>query len=430
MSDTIFHKTSPIKEIDTTNFDKVITNIDMHDDVSENNLIELRHVKRKSEQRIIEVESEEYEKVPSQVDNNINIPEPTDQPSIIINETITIPESSQELSKELTHENTNSELGNNINIPDSTNEPSIILNETIPIPEFTQESSKELTHKNTNSKLDNNITLPEPIDEIVNVEKNVEEDNVSEKIENKNDNIHSDTLGKTGHSENVSTLINDTSIHKANKYSSQIQVQNPEIETIVINSLTVKELKKYIREKYGTVGRKNKEQLQEELSELVNGNSFQIPKVISFTSDHTITQLNTIDQEIKDLQLKKQKVLRDLKINKNKNRVSNQKRKRTDIKLNNKIKKEEKKQKYLEMIVPKIEKWLLSGHGQDSIREQCEKEKIPLDNKLITQVKKNLSDEQKHLCKEQKRIKSKENKKETYKKFMIVLNESKLGLCL
>ena len=86
-------------------------------------------------------------------------------------------------------------------------------------------------------------------------------------------------------------------------------IQYSETETIVIDSLTVKMLKTYISEKNGIVGKKNKKELQEELSSLVNGYSFEIPKVISLSTDETIIELNRINQQIKELELKKTRII-------------------------------------------------------------------------------------------------------------------------
>ena len=75
------------------------------------------------------------------------------------------------------------------------------------------------------------------------------------------------------------------------------------------------------------------------------------------------------------MELQKQELLRQLKINKRGNKELNQKRKRAEVKLKNKIKREEKKQKYLEIVELKIKNWPSQGHRQNPIRFECNKQK-------------------------------------------------------
>lgn len=56
------------------------------------------------------------------------------------------------------------------------------------------------------------------------------------------------------------------------------------------------------------------------------------------------------------------------------------------------------------MIQPKIKNWLLKGYGQHLIRDECSKERIPLDNKVISEVINNLTEEEKCIWKQQKKI--------------------------
>ena len=195
-----------------------------------------------------------------------------------------------------------------------------------------------------------------------------------------------------------------------------------------IKSLSVSLLKKYIREKKGNIGKKLKSELQHELIKLVGSDFIQIPKSSFINLSDQTKELDSINDQIKQLSLRKQELLMQTTLTREQKRVQRNnddlKERRLEQKMNNKRKRNERRQQKLNDANPKIKKLLLAGHRNTSIHDLLKEEKIDLDNQIISNVAKTLTFDERRIM-----DLNKKKKKDIRKKENLIENEKKVQEC-